>query len=49
MDPEDGEEIDMISFYKKMNSKLKILIAVGGWNFPSAYYSEMANSTIYRL
>ena len=34
--------------YKEINPELKIVIAIGGWNFPSAYFSEMASTPEYR-
>lgn len=38
----------ILNTYKEINPKLKIIIAIGGWNFPSAYFSQMAESYVNR-
>ena len=34
--------------YKKTNPNLKVFISVGGWNFPSNFYSTMVSNVEYR-
>lgn len=47
-DGNDPKEILLLQTYKEINPNLKISVAVGGWNFPSAIFSEMANNEEYR-
>ena len=44
VDPKDPSYQKQIVAYKKQNPELKLLASVGGWNFPSAYFSALAGS-----
>lgn len=45
---------DIPTFYgqvqglKQLNTKLKTVLSIGGWNFPSAYFSQMASTAANR-
>ena len=48
-DPTDVQNFKyMTTSMKALNPDLRIVISVGGWNFPSAYFSEMASSNVSR-
>jgi GH18 family chitinase len=40
---EQGEYAAIVAL-KKDNPNMQVLLSVGGWNFPSAYFSEMAST-----
>jgi hypothetical protein len=40
----DGAFYDELLAYKSTNPRLKVLVSVGGWNFPSAHFSTMASN-----
>ena len=40
---EQGEYAAIVAL-KKDNPDMQVLLSVGGWNFPSAYFSEMAST-----
>ena len=44
VEPKDVEFIQDIMTYKQSNPNLKVLISVGGWNFPSANFSRMVST-----
>ena len=48
IDGKDVKEIEEIKTFKEINPDFKLDIAVGGWNQPSAMFSEMANNEEYR-
>lgn len=42
VDPHDAQYMQTLVGFKSVNPKLKVIMSVGGWNFPSAYFSAMA-------
>jgi GH18 family chitinase len=42
VDAKDPDFIATIVGFKATNPSLKVMLSVGGWNFPSAYFSAMA-------
>lgn len=44
LEPKDPQFMDAISQYKGKNPQLKLISSIGGWNFPSAYWSKMISS-----
>jgi len=47
-DSKDPQFVQQINGYKSSNPNLKVLMSVGGWNFPSAYFSMMVSSSTNR-
>jgi len=45
VEPSDTQYIPTVVGYKSRNPKLKVYLSVGGWNFPSAYFSKMVSSS----
>jgi len=46
VEPADAQFIPQIVAMKSTNPNLKVLLSIGGWNFPSNYFSKLAaNST----
>lgn len=43
-DPQDEESLRTLMDYKSSNPHVKILLSVGGENFPSSYFSDMVSS-----
>lgn len=41
VEAKDSEFIPALVQYKGANPKLKVVLSVGGWNFPSSYFSKM--------
>lgn len=39
IDPKDDENIKKMVGYKSSNPNLKIIAAIGGWTFPSSFFS----------
>jgi len=37
-----------VTDFKKDNENLKVILSIGGWNFPSAYFSQMVSTKEYR-
>lgn len=48
VDPSDGPALQTLNGFKASNGDLRVLISIGGWNFPSAYFSQMASSASTR-
>lgn len=44
----DPQSVSAINGMKSQNPKMKLIMSVGGWNFPSAYWSKMASSSASR-
>jgi GH18 family chitinase len=42
VEPSDKDFLATITGYKAQNPRLSVLLSIGGWNFPSAYWSAMA-------
>jgi len=45
VDPADDGYLAQIVGMKSTNSKLKVILSIGGWNFPSEYFSKLAASS----
>lgn len=45
VEPSDSSYIPTIVSYKQNNPRLKVLLSIGGWNFPSAFFSKMVSSS----
>eukprot|EP01084_Bolivina_argentea_P228814 386362_1 len=43
IEPKDPQFYRQIVGFKSQNPKLKVLISIGGWNFPSNFWSQMAS------
>jgi len=48
VEPADASYIPTIVNYKSQNPNLKVILSVGGWNFPSSYFSKMVSSAANR-
>lgn len=48
VEAKDPQFMKQITAYKAYNPNLKVVLSVGGWNFPSEYFSRMAASTAAR-
>lgn len=48
VDPHDAGFLATITGFKSTNPSLKLILSVGGWNFPSAYFSQMAATATSR-
>jgi chitinase len=45
VEPMDATFIPQIVAMKSQNPKLKVILSIGGWNFPSEYFSKLAASS----
>lgn len=45
VEPSDTQYIPTIVGYKSQNPNLKVYLSIGGWNFPSEYFSKMVSSS----
>lgn len=48
VEPADAGNLATIATFKQQNPGLSLLLSVGGWNFPSAYFSALAASPAAR-
>jgi len=48
VEPADAQYIPQIVGMKSSNPKLKVYLSIGGWNFPSNYFSKMVSSATSR-
>lgn len=48
VEPHDAGFLQTINGYKATNANLKVYLSIGGWNFPSAYWSAMAATAATR-
>jgi len=48
VDPKDAPYLATIAGFKTGNPGLKLLLSVGGWNYPSEYFSKMASEASSR-
>jgi len=48
IEPKDPQFYQQIIGYKSRNKDLKVLISIGGWNFPSNFWSQMASDSTSR-
>ena len=48
VDPKDAVYIPQIVAMKATNPDLKVMLSVGGWNFPAAFFSAMAKTAASR-
>lgn len=48
VDPHDAANLATIVGYKQSNPNLKVMLSVGGWNYPAAYFSAMAATSATR-
>jgi len=44
VEPKDPEFINTIVGYKQSNPQLKVIASIGGWNFPSSFWSDVGSS-----
>jgi len=44
VEPADSQYIPQIVGYKSIRPNLKVYLSIGGWNFPSNYFSKMVGS-----
>jgi len=44
VEPMDFQYIPQLVGFKSLNPKLKVFLSIGGWNFPSHFFSQMAMS-----
>jgi chitinase len=45
VEPKDAQFIPDIVAMKSQNANLKVILSIGGWNFPSEYFSKLAASS----
>lgn len=48
VDPHDDPFLQTIIGYKSSNPKLRVILSIGGWNFPSEYFSAMVSTAANR-
>eukprot|EP00486_Rosalina_sp_Unknown_P014235 CAMPEP_0201591574 /NCGR_PEP_ID=MMETSP0190_2-20130828/189713_1 /ASSEMBLY_ACC=CAM_ASM_000263 /TAXON_ID=37353 /ORGANISM="Rosalina sp." /LENGTH=376 /DNA_ID=CAMNT_0048049967 /DNA_START=259 /DNA_END=1389 /DNA_ORIENTATION=+ len=48
IEPKDPQFYQEIVEFKSQNPKLKVIISIGGWNFPSNFWSQMASDVSSR-
>lgn len=48
VEPSDAAFLSTIVGFKAVRPALKVLLSIGGWNFPSAYFSAMAATSATR-
>ena len=48
VEPKDTTFYQEIIDYKSQNAELKVIISIGGWNFPSNFFSQMVSSKTSR-
>ena len=48
VEAKDAGFLQTITAYKAQNPSLKVIASIGGWNFPSAFFSKMASSSASR-
>ena len=48
VESKDSEMIPTVVGYKEQNPKLKVILSIGGWNFPSGYFSAMVKTSASR-
>jgi len=48
VEPNDPQYMSQINAYKSQYPSLKLIVSIGGWNFPSAYFSSMVSSSANR-
>jgi chitinase len=48
VEPKDATFLPQIVAFKSQNPNLKVLLSIGGWNFPSAFFSKLAASSTNR-
>lgn len=48
IEPKDPQFYQQIIGYKSRNKNLKVILSIGGWNFPSNFYSQMASDSSSR-
>jgi chitinase len=48
VDPSDSGAARTFEGFKATNSRLRVLFSVGGWNFPSHFFSQMASTKANR-
>lgn len=47
-EPKDPEYYKTVTGFKQQNSNLKVVLSIGGWNFPSAFFSQMVSTQANR-
>ena len=48
VEPKDDGFLQTLVTFRTQNPGLRLMLSVGGWNFPSAYFSDMAASAATR-
>jgi len=47
-DPNDVNMYQQVVAFKQANAGIKVILSIGGWNFPSNYYSRMVSTAASR-
>jgi len=48
IEPKDPQFYQQLTAYKSQNADLKVILSIGGWNFPSNFFSGMVSSKTSR-
>ena len=43
IEPKDTSFYQQLMGYKSRNTELKVILSIGGWNFPSNFFSQMVS------
>lgn len=48
VESKDAQYLPIVTGYKAQNPRLKVILSIGGWNFPSGYFSAMVATAASR-